>query len=222
MLKDQGRAHEVHAVAGRLNRRGVGSRAVPDARAQAGRVREDRQGHARVHLRRVLLVQGCGLGHRLSVDGVEEALVVGAGKVGAISLFGAVAEGFPSLVGDFGGATGDAEGGAAVCDQVQGGGLLGEVEGILVAHVDDTRAHLDGLRARGDGGEEWHGRGRLRGEVVDAEEGAIDAKLICGDGQVDRLVKGLGGSDAVAATVRVVAEAQESEVFHDVTLRHIG
>ena len=114
------------------------------------------------------------------------------------------------------------EGGVAVGDQVQGGGLLGEVEGILVAHVDDTRAHLDGLRARGDGGEERHGRGRLRGEVVDAEEGAIDAKLICGDGQVDRLVKGLGGSDAVAATVRVVAEAQESEVFHDVTLRHIG
>ena len=58
--------------------------------------------------------------------------------------------------------------------------------------------------------------------MVDAEEGAVDAKLICGDGQVDRLVKGLGGSDAVAATVRVVAEAQESEVFHDVTLRHIG
>jgi len=35
----------------------------------------------------------------------------------------------------------------------------------------------------------------LRGEVVNAEEGAVDAELVGGDGQVDRLVKGLGGGD---------------------------
>ena len=46
--------------------------------------------------------------------------------------------------------------------------------------------------------------------MVNAEEGAVDAELVGGDGQVDHLVKGLGGGDAVAAAVRVVAEAQES------------
>jgi len=46
-----------------------------------------------------------------------------------------IAEGFPSLVSNLGGTEGDAEGGVAVGDQVQGGGLLGEVEGVLVAHV---------------------------------------------------------------------------------------
>ena len=113
------------------------------------------------------------------------------------------------------------EGGVAVGDQVQGCGLLGEVEGVLVAHVDDAGADLDGLRARGNGGEEWHGRGRLRGEVMDAEEGAVDADLVGGDRQVDRLVEGLGGGDAVATAVRVVAEAQESEVFHGVSVRQL-
>jgi hypothetical protein len=58
--------------------------------------------------------------------------------------------------------------------------------------------------------------------VVNAEEGAVDAEFIGGDGQVDRLVEGLGGSDAVTAAVRVVAEAQESEVFYGLTLREIG
>ena len=53
---------------------------------------------------------------------------------------------------------------------------------------------------------------------MDAEEGAVDAELVGGDGQVDRLVKGLGGGDAVAAAVRVVAEAQESEVFRGFSL----
>ena len=45
---------------------------------------------------------------------------------------------------------------------------------------------------------------------MDAEEGAVDAKLICGDGQIDCLVQGLGRGDAVAGAVRVVTEAQES------------
>ena len=153
VLEDQGRAHEVDAVAGRLDRRGVGSRAVPDPGSQAGRVRQDRQGRARVQLRRILLVQGRGLRHGAAVDGLEEALVVGAGEVGAVPLFRAVTEGFPPLVGDLGGAARDAEGGATVRDQVQGGGLFGEVQGVLVAHVDDSGADLDGLRARGNGGE---------------------------------------------------------------------
>ena len=53
---------------------------------------------------------------------------------------------------------------------------------------------------------------------MDAEEGAVDAKLICGDGQIDCLVQGLGRGNAVAGAVRVVTEAQESEVFQDVSL----
>ena len=57
---------------------------------------------------------------------------------------------------------------------------------------------------------------------MDAEEGTVNAELIGSDGQIDRLVKGLGGSDALAAAVRVVAEAQESEVFHELSLREPG
>ena len=60
---------------------------------------------------------------------------MGAGEVGTVPLIGVIAEGFPSLVSNLGGAAGNAEGGAAARDQVEGGGLLGEVEGVLVAHV---------------------------------------------------------------------------------------
>ena len=60
---------------------------------------------------------------------------MGAGEVGTVPLIGVIAEGFPSLVGDLGGTARDAEGSASVRDQVQGCGLLGEIEGVLVAHV---------------------------------------------------------------------------------------
>ena len=56
---------------------------------------------------------------------------------------------------------------------------------------------------------------------MDAEEGAVDAELVGGDGQIDCLVEGLGRGDAVAGAVRVVTEAQESKVFYDVSLRHV-
>jgi hypothetical protein len=44
-----------------------------------------------------------------------------------------------------------------VGDEVDRGRLLGEVQRVLVAHVDDARAHLDALRLRGDRGEQRHG-----------------------------------------------------------------
>ena len=56
---------------------------------------------------------------------------------------------------------------------------------------------------------------------MDAEQGAVDAELVGGDGQLDCLVEGLGRGDAVAGAVRVVTEAQESKVFHDVSLRRV-
>ncbi len=110
MLEDQGRAHEVNTVSGPPGR-GIDP-APYRSGSQAGRVREHRQGRARVHLRRVLQRRGLAMGRPSMAS--EESLVVGArGEVGAVSLFGAVAEGIPIPVGDLG-RRGRREGGAAV------------------------------------------------------------------------------------------------------------
>ena len=219
VLEDEGRAHEVDAVARGLNRRGVGSCPVPDPASQPLRVREDGQRRSRGELRRVLLVQGRGLGHGNGGDGVEEAFVVSASEIRSARILGAVAKGLPAPPGDFGCAAGHAQRGAAVRDQVEGGGLLGEVQGVLVSHVDDAGADFDGLGARGDGRQEGHGCSRLGRVVVDAEERAVDADLVGSNRKVDCLVQGLGSGYAMAGAVRVVAEAEESKVLHGVSLR---
>ena len=59
---------------------------------------------------------------------------------------------------------------------VGGAGVLGHVERVLVAHVDDGRADLDPLRAGPDRGEQRERRRELLGEVVDAVVRTVPAK----------------------------------------------
>src|SRR5699024_6560850 len=121
----------------------------------------------------------------------------------------------PAAVGRLGAAAGDAQGQAAVGDQVEGGGLLREVQRILVAHVDHAGAHLDPSGAGGDGRQQRDRGRRLGREVVDAEVGTVDADLVGADGDVDRVVEHLaGGQSPGGGTVAVVAEAEESESTH--------
>ena len=75
----------------------------------------------------------------------------------------------------------------AAGDQVGRAGVLGHVERVLVAHVDDGRADLDSARSRADGRQQRKRRGKLAREVVDAEVGAVGAELLRRDGEVDRL-----------------------------------
>ena len=98
-----------------------------------------------------------------------------------------VAEVAPAVDDLLGRAAADAQLQPAAGDEVRGAGVLGHVQRVLVAHVDDGRADLDALGARANCGEQREGRGELAREVVDAEVGAVGAQLLGRHGQLDRL-----------------------------------
>ena len=207
-LGEQGGAHQVHALlAGPLG--GVARAcAPPDPRREPGGVRLDAQVPVRAEL------AGIGGGQALAADGAQEQVELLAGEVGAAGVGGAViAEGLPAAQGGFRRSARDAEGHAPVGQQVEGGGFLGEVQRVLVAHVDDPGADLDALGPRGDRRQQRHGRRRLLGEMVDAEVRPVDADLVGGDGQFDGLLEHVGGVVAGAGAAEV-AEGQEPERFH--------
>ena len=207
-LGEQRRTHEVHALLGGPLGGVAAAGAPPDARRQAGGVRLDAEAAAPAEL------GGIRLGEGLAADGAQEQVELVAGDVGAAGVGRPlVAERLPAAEGGLGRPAGDAEGDAAVGKQVEGGGLLGEVQRVLVAHVDDAGADLDALRPRRDGRQQRHRRRRLPREMVHAEVGAVDAELVGRDGQVDGLREHVGGLVTRAAGA-VVAEGQEPERFH--------
>ena len=177
-----------------------------------GRVRLQAQQAGRVgeHRPRVRL------GEALALQELEEDLGVAARHVGIRLTFGGlvaeVAEAIDHLLGR---AATDPELQAAAGDQIGRPGVLGHVERVLVAHVDDGGAHLDPLRPRTDRGEERERGAELPREVVDAEVRAIGAELLGRDGQLDRLEQGVGRRTHLRVRrIGPVAERQEPDALH--------
>ncbi len=93
--------------------------------------------------------------------------------------------------------------------------VLGHVERVLVAHVDDGRADLDAAGLRADGGQQRKGRGELAGEVMHAEIGAVRAQFFGRDGEIDGLQQRVGGRARLRMRRgRPVPERQETDLFH--------
>lgn len=94
-------------------------------------------------------------------------------------------------------------------------GVLGHVQRILVAHVDDGRADLDALGLRADRGQERERRGELRGEMVHANVCAVDTEFLGGDREVDRLEQGIRCRSLLRAGNGLpVTEGEESDALH--------
>ncbi len=75
----------------------------------------------------------------------------------------------------------------AAGDQVGRACILGHVERVFVAHVDHGSADRGALRPRADRSQQREWRGKLPGEVMHPEIGAVRPESLRSDGQVDRL-----------------------------------
>ena len=131
---------------------------------QAGRVGEHRAG-----------IRLC---ETVAAQDVEQHLRVLAGHVGiALALGRRIAEIAPAIDHLLRRAAADAKLQAPAGNEVGGPGILGHIERVLVAHVDDGRADLDPARLRAGRGQQRKRRAELTGEMVDAEIGAVRTKL---------------------------------------------
>jgi hypothetical protein len=66
--------------------------------------------------------------------------------------------------------------------------VLGHIERVLVAHIDDGRADFDAAGFGADGRQKGKRRRELTGEVVvDSKIGTVGAQLLGRDSQIDRL-----------------------------------
>ena len=80
---------------------------------------------------------------------------------------------------------------AATRDEIGGGGILGHIERVLVAHIDHAGPDLDPAGPGTNGGEQRERRGKLIGEVVHSEVRPVRTQLLSGDGEVDGLQQGI-------------------------------
>ena len=134
-----------------------------------------------------------GLGEPLAAQQVEEDFGMAARHVGiGLALGGDIAEMAVAIDHLLGRAARDAQLQAATGDEVGGAGVLGHVERVLVAHVDDGSAELDALGLGPGGRQQRERRGELAGEMMDAEIGAIGADFLGRDGKIDRLQQRVG------------------------------
>ena len=151
------------------------------------RLRAEQPGRVREHRRRARLREA-----RAGQD-LEEDVGVLAGHVGVGLAFGRliaeVAEAVDDLLGR---AAADPELEATTRDKVGGASVLGHVQRVLVAHVDDRRADLDPLRPCADRREQRERRGQLLREVMDAEVRAVGAEILDRFGELDRLDERVG------------------------------
>ncbi len=133
----------------------------------------------------------------------------------ALALRRAVAEIAPAVDHLLGRAAADPELQPSAGDEVGRARVLGHVERVLVAHVDDRRADLDALGLRADRRQQRERRGELAGEMMDAEIGAVGAQLLGGDGEVDRLQQRVGRRARLRLRRgRPVPEREEADFFH--------
>ena len=207
----QRRAHQVHALLAPPTRRSRASRrptrsgrtarataAGSAARRRAGRPPVSARDDARAGDRRAEQRRSCARARSASVS----------------SLARHVAERLGAAERGLGRAAADAELQPAAADEVGGGGLLGHVERVLVAHVDHGRADLDAARARADRREQRERRRELPREVVDADERAVDAELLGRDGELDRLHERLARRPRLRALrLLPVAEREEADAL---------
>ena len=70
-------------------------------------------------------------------------------------------------------------------DEVGSARILGHIEGVLVAHVDDCGPNFDMVGSGAYGREKRKGGGELAGEMMHAEIGAVRAQRLGRDGEVD-------------------------------------
>lgn len=105
---------------------------------------------------------------------------------------------------------------ASAGDEVGRTGILGHVERVFITHVDDAGADFDLFRAGADGGQKREGRGKLAGEMMHAEIGAVGSQFFRRDGEVDRLQQRVRSRAGLRlGRGRPVAEGEESDLFHD-------
>ena len=155
-------------------------------------------------------------GESLAAEELEEDLGVAAGHVRiGLALARDVAEVAEPVDDLLRRPAADAELEPAAGDDVGRAGILGHVERVLVAHVDDGGPDLDSARPRADRGQQRERRGELTREVVDAEVGAVRPELLGRDGQLDRLDQRIGRrSDLRVRRIRPMTERQEADALH--------
>ena len=156
------------------------------------------------------------LGEPLAAQQVEEHLRVAARHIGVgLPLSGLVAEVAPAVDYLLGRAAADPELQPAAREQVGGTGVLGHVQRVLVAHVDDRGAELDPRRSCAGRGEQGERRRQLRRVVVDAEVRAVGAYLLGRHRELHRLQQRVRRRDHPRARRRPpVAERQEPDLLH--------
>ena len=159
-----------------------------------------------------------GLGEALAAQQVEEDLRMAPAHVGvALALGRAIAEIAPPIDHLLGRAAADAKLQTSAGDEIGGARVLGHVERVLVAHVDDRRADLDAAGLGADGRQQRERRSELAGEVMDAEIGPVRAQLLGGDGQIDGLQERVGCRARLRLRRgRPVPEREETDLLHTV------
>ena len=105
----------------------------------------------------------------------------------AVAVGGRVAEVPPAVDHLLGRPSADPELQPATGDQISRPGVLGEVQRVLVAHVDHGGPDLDPRRPRADRRQQRERRGELTREMVNAEVRAVGAELLRRDRELDRL-----------------------------------
>ena len=131
---------------------------------------------------------GVGVDDAGARDRGHEHVELRARDVGVVQALGRrVAERLEPAAGRLGRAAADAELQAAAAEQIRDRRVLGHVERVLVAKVDDAGADLDAARAHADRREQRERRRQLPGEVMDAHERTVHTELLGSDRELDRL-----------------------------------
>src|SRR4051812_38220983 len=157
-----------------------------------------------------------GLGESFSLQQLEKDFCLTTAQVCVgSSLRRCVAEVTPAFDDLFRRAAADSELETAVADQIGRARVLHHVERILVPHVDDGRSDLDAARPRANGCEKREGGCKLLREVMHAKVGAVSAKLLCRDGQLDRLLQNIArGSRGGVACRSPMTKRKEADFLH--------
>src|SRR5262249_1723443 len=118
------------------------------------------------------------LSKAFAFQGFQEHLCVAAAHIGiAGALRWLIAEIAPAIDNLLRRPATDTELQTTTRDQIRSSGILGHIERVLVAHVDDRSADLYGLRLGADCREKRERRGKLASKMVDTEIGAVCAEF---------------------------------------------
>ena len=180
--------------------------------AQARRIRLEAQQARRVRKHRVRV----GTRKTLTAQHLEEDLGVAPRHVGVAHPLGrGEAEVAPAVDHLLGRAAADAELQASAGDEVGRARILRHVHRVLVAHVDDGGADLDGPGLCAAGRQQRKRRSELAREVVHPEIGPVRAEPLGRNGEVDGLQERVGAGARLRLRRRgPMAEGEEADFFH--------